>query len=147
MISRFERFTVLITKVSRSIYKIKKEEMAEYNLKSSHVSCLYYLYKENILTAKRLCDLCGEDKANISRSIKYLENEGYIYCQSMEQKRYQNLSLTEKGKTVGDDIAEKIDRVLVEASAGLTKENRDILYQSLSLVSENLERFCLKYEK
>ena len=147
MVSRFEKFTALISKVSRGIYKIKKEEMAEYNLKSSHVSCLYYLYKENTLTAKRLCDLCGEDKANISRSIKDLERAGYIYYQSMEQKRSQNLLLTEKGKAVGKDIAEKIDRILVEASKGLTKGNRDILYESLSIVSENLERICLKYKK
>ena len=143
MVSRFEKFTALITKASRGIYKIKKEEMAEYNLKSSHVSCLYYLYKENTLTAKRLCDLCGEDKANISRTIKYLEGAGYIHHQSMEQKRSQNLLLTEKGK----DIAEKVDRVLAEVGNGLTKEDRDILYQSLSLISENLEKFCSKYKK
>ena len=146
MVSRFERFTVLITRVSRSIYKIKKEEMAEYNLKSSHVSCLYYLYKENALTAKRLCDLCGEDKANISRSIKYLEGEGYIYCQSSSQKRYQSvLLLTDKGSAVGKNIAEKIDKILVEASDGLTKEGRNILYESLSLVCGNLEKICEKY--
>ena len=111
MFSRFERFTLLIAKVSRSIYKIKKEEMAEYNLKSSHVSCLYYLYKAERLTAKGLCDLCGEDKANMSRAIKYLENEGYVYCEDTTTKRYQSaLMLTEKGKLVGESIAKKIDK-------------------------------------
>ena len=148
MFSRFERFTVLIAKVSRSIYKIKKEEMAEYNLKSSHVSCLYYLYKAETLTAKKLCDLCGEDKANISRAVKSLESEGYVYCESTLSKRYLSaLFLTDKGKAVGKDIVEKIDRVLAEASNGLTKEHRDILYQSLSLVSDNLERICTNYEE
>ena len=147
MFSRFERFTVLIAKVSRSIYKIKKEEMAEYNLKSSHVSCLYYLHKAGSLTAKRLCDLCGEDKANISRAVKCLETEGYVYCESTLSKRYQSaLLLTDKGKEVGKDIVEKIDRVLAEASNGLPKEHRDILYQSLSLISENLETICAKNE-
>ncbi|MBR7100513.1 MAG: MarR family transcriptional regulator, partial [Clostridia bacterium] len=105
MESRFEMFTVLIAKASRCIYKIKTGEMSEYNLKSSHVSCLYYLYKADSLTAKELCDLCGEDKANISRAIKHLESEGYIYCQSTAAKRYQSaLILTDKGKTVGKDI-------------------------------------------
>ncbi len=148
MFSRFERFTVLIAKVSRSIYKIKKEEMAEFNLKSSHVSCLYYLYKAETLTAKGLCDLCGEDKANISRAVKYLESEGYVYCQTNTSKRYQSaLFLTEKGKVVGESIANKIDKVLAESSKGLTKEQRDILYDSLSRVSENLENICARYEK
>ena len=38
---RFETFTVLINKISRSIKKIKNQEMAEYDLRSVHVSCLY----------------------------------------------------------------------------------------------------------
>ena len=148
MEKRFETFTTLIAKASRCVYKIKTGEMAEYNLKSSHVSCLYYLYKFDSLTAKELCDLCGEDKANISRAIKYLESEGYICCQTTMQKRYQSaLLLTEKGKAVGQEITKKIDRILYEASEGLTEENRQIFYQSLSLICQNLEKICIKYEE
>ena len=146
MDARFELFTGLIAKASRYIHKIKSAEVAEYNLKSSHVSCLYYLYKLNRLTAKELCDLCEEDKANISRTVNFLEKEGYIYCHSTSQKRYQSaLSLTEKGEVVGLDLAEKIDTILLEASEGLTEENRQIFYQSLSLICNNLERICKKY--
>ena len=56
MQDRFETFTVLIDKVKRCIRRIKTEEMSEYNLKSPHVSCLYYLYrhKDEPLTAKEL---------------------------------------------------------------------------------------------
>lgn len=148
MEARFEMFTVLIAKASRFIYKIKAEEMAKYNLKSSHVSCLYYLYKANTLTAKELCDMCGEDKANISRAIKRLENEGYLYCASEAHKRYQAaLLLTEKGAEVGKSLADKIDRILSEASIGLTEENRIIFYQSLSLICNNLEKICEHYEE
>ncbi|MBQ7880983.1 MAG: hypothetical protein IJ358_04000 [Clostridia bacterium] len=53
MEQRFETFTVQIAKISRCIRKIKSEEMAEFNLKSPHVSCLYYLYRQNNkMTAK-----------------------------------------------------------------------------------------------
>jgi len=43
MQQRFETFTVLIAKISRSIRRIKAEEMSEFHLKGPHVSCLYYL--------------------------------------------------------------------------------------------------------
>ena len=43
MQDRFEAFTVLIAKISRSIRRIKADEMAEYALKATHVNCLYYL--------------------------------------------------------------------------------------------------------
>ena len=146
MEARFERFTVLIAKIHRCIYKIKTEEMAEFNLKSSHVSCLYYLYKENGLTAKELCDVCGEDKANISRAVKYLEGNGYVYCDSALQKRYQSvLRLTERGKEVGKHVAEKIDNVLFSASEGLNEADRVIMYKSLALVCDNLEKICKNY--
>lgn len=43
MEERFETFTVLITRISRSIKRIKADEMADFELKGPHVSCLYYL--------------------------------------------------------------------------------------------------------
>lgn len=148
MEERFEQFTVLIAKASRCIHRIKTGEMAKYNLKSSHVSCLYYLYKAESLTAKELCDLCGEDKANISRAVKYLETAGYVCCSTTAHKRYQSaLFLTEKGKTLGAEITEIIDRVLYEVSAGLSEEKRKIFYESLSIICENLEKICIKYEE
>ena len=146
MQERFETFTVLIAKIHRSIYKIKTEEMAAFDLKSSHVSCLYYLYKAEALTAKELCDVCGEDKANVSRAVKYLEENGYLLCESSAAKRYQSaLRLTEKGAKVGRHIADKIDRILAAASAGLTEEDRVVMYQSLALIDKNLQAVCENY--
>ena len=77
MQQRFEAFTVLIAKISRSIRRIKAEEMSEFHLKGPHVSCLYYLTQLGPLTAGQLCDRCEEDKAAVSRSLEYLEQNGY----------------------------------------------------------------------
>ena len=145
---RFETFTLLIASINRCIRKIKSEEMAEFNLKSPHVSCLYYLYKSDSLTASELCDMCEEDKANISRSIKFLEENGYIVCRTNLQKRYQSpLSLTEKGRRVGQHINDLINKMLEHASEGLSEEERIILYRSLSLINTNLQHICEAYDK
>lgn len=147
MESRFETFTLQIAKISRAIRKIKTEEMSEFKLKSPHVSCLYFLYKQNgSLTAKELCDICDEDKAAISRSIEYLEEIGYITCDSKTEKRYKSpLKLTPNGVKVGEVIARKIDNVLYDASIGLTEEARKTFYESLILISDNLQKICNKY--
>ena len=140
---RFETFTVLISKISRSIRKLKSNEMAKYNLKTPHVSCLYYLNKNGNLTAKNLCDICEEDKAAISRSIEYLEKNDFIKCESKTEKRYKSpLFLTEKGKEVGDALVAKIDKILEISSNGLSTEDRDIFYRCLFKISENLEDAC-----
>ena len=147
MQERFQMFTVLITKINRSIRRIKTEEMAEFDLKSPHVSCLYYLYKSNSLTAKELCDICEEDKAAVSRSIEYLEANGYIVCRSKAQKRYRApLELSEKGRVAGGRIVEKIDRILEQVSAGLSETDRQIMYQSLARISDNLQKICDEYD-
>jgi len=146
MEERFETFTVLVTKLSRAIRRIKTEEMAEFDLKSPHVSCLYYLYKENKLTAKELCDLSSEDKAALSRSIEYLEDGGYVFCEDEVGKRYKSpLTLTEKGREIGGKLAEKIDRVLSLAGEGVPEEHRLIMYKSLTLICQNLEKMTEEY--
>ena len=140
MEARFETFTVLIAKISRNIRKIKNQEMAAYNLRSPHVSCLYYLYSSANLTATELCERCEEDKATISRSLGYLEKNGYLLSQANSPKRYKTpLILTEKGKEVGKKIVEKVDAVLNEISAALTEDERIAFYRSLTMISNGLD--------
>ena len=147
MKERFKTFTVLIMEINRYIHKIKTEEMSEFDLKSPHVSCLYYLYKSGELTAKELCDISKEDKASVSRSIEYLETNGFISCNSTTKKRNKAiLTLTEKGREIAAALAKKIDAILEQASVGLSEENRAVMYETLSLIHDNLENICNKYE-
>ena len=140
MQDRFETFTVLINRISRNIRKIKNQEMAEYNLRSAHISCLYYLYSADGLTATELCERCEEDKATISRSLDFLEENGYITCQSKTAKRYKSpIELTEKGSAIAKKIADKIDCVLQQISVDLTEEERVAFYRSLAIISQSLD--------
>lgn len=140
MQERFETFTVLINRISRNIRKIKNREMAEYNLRSAHVSCLYYIYSLDIATATDLCERCEEDKATISRALEYLEVNGFVTRDAESAKRYKSpVFLTEKGREAGKKIADKINGVLDTISGGLTEEERAAFYRSLSVISESLE--------
>lgn len=136
MRERFETFTVLINRIGRSVRRIKNSEMAEYGLKSAHISCLYYLYSVEGLTASELCERCEEDKATISRALRTLRERGYIAF----EKRYKSpITLTEKGKEAGQQISEKINRVLESVGQSLSENERQQFYRYLSLISEGLE--------
>lgn len=148
MDEKYKIFTVLMANINRSIRKIKTEEMAEFHLKSPHVSCLYYLYKKDTLTAKELCDICEEDKANVSRALDYLQTNGYLVRQNEENKKYKShLALTEMGRGVAGKIADKIDRILEEAGEGISDADREIMYRSLFQISTNLQKRCNQYDK
>ena len=147
MEERFQTFTVLVANLNRCIYKIKTEEMSEYNLKSSHVSCLYYIFKNGSLTAKELCDLCGEDKANISRALKYLEDNGYLMIDIKSDKKYQRpIELTYTGYKIGKFINERVNKILEYASEGLSDEKRKIMYEGLNLINNRLNTLCDEYD-
>ena len=147
MEERFKTFTVLMSKLRRNIQRIKAEEMAEYDLKCPHVSCLYYLYKEGPMTAKQLCDICDEDKAAVSRSVDQLEKRGYVECPEEPKKRYRaKIKLTEEGKSIARGVAQKVDKILDFAGEGISEEDRGIFYRSLQIISSNLEKICDKYE-
>lgn len=147
MKERFETFTVLVAKISRNIRKIKLQEMQEYNLKSAHISCLYYLYVSNGLTATELCERCEEDKATISRALDFLEQNGYLTCESKTSKRYKSpLLLTENGIKVGRKIAERVAHVLEEVSIGLSDEERIEFYRCLTIISDNLSTIAQNHK-
>ncbi len=141
MDERFETFTVLLNRINRNIRKIKNKEMANYELRSPHVSCIYHLYISNSLSARELCERCEEDKATISRSLNYLEKNGYLICKCQSKKRYNSpFELTERGLRAGKRIADKIADILEQISQGVSEEDRKIFYRSLNIISENLDK-------
>ena len=147
MKERFETFTALITKTSRNIKKLKNREMEQYGLRSSHISCLYFLYSSESLTATEICERCEEDKATVSRALDYLEENGYVSCESKLVKRYKSpFILTEKGKEIGKEIYDKVNFVLNEIDKELSEEDRIIFYRGLTVISDCIERVTLREE-
>lgn len=144
MIGRFEVFTKQINKINRYIRQIKTVKTRGLNLTAPCVSCIYYLHKHiDGLTASELTELCGEDKAAISRTLNYLESNGLITCQTSAKKRYNAaLTLTQAGQDIGKIVADNIDYVLEQVSVGVSDEEREAFYRTFAKISENLEKIC-----
>lgn len=137
---RYQEFTMLFNKISKNIRRIKDVEMAKFNLKSSHVTCLYFLYKEKEMTSKELCDACEEDKSIISKSLKYLEKKGYVECLEEVKKRYNSyFILTDKGFMAGGEIVNKVDEFVAQACRDIDFDKLTIFYQALKKIDINLE--------
>lgn len=146
--NRFETFTALVNRISKNIRKIKNEEMSQYGLKNIHVSILYFIYLSSSLTASDLCERCEEDKATISRSLSYLENNDYLRCDTQGMKRYNSpFYLTDKGLTVGKEIAYRIDTILETLSQDISEEERIILYKCLRSISNQTDQYIEKYNE
>lgn len=143
---RFNKFTTRIAAIYRCIQRLKSIEMEKLGLKSTFVTCIYYLYHSpHGTTLKKICEISNEDKAAISRALKELESLGIVSL-NKEKKYKQTFFLTEYGMNVGQIIDKKAQDLVDLASLGITKKNREVLYKLLDIISYNLQNLCDKGE-
>lgn len=138
MIQRFQDFVTGITVCYKYIQRIKNAEMTEFGLKGIHVSCLFHLHSNpDGLTSAQLCTLCCEDKATISRIVSDLRKQGYI--EQGEGKNYRApLYLTAAGAQIAEKMIPLIESWVSVGGEGLTEQQREAFYNSLSMIAGNL---------
>ena len=83
MISRVEKFSFAIIDLYRQIRKIENYAMTRYSLKGHSAFYLLALlkYKDGI-TAAELAEKCGRNKAEVSRTLKTMTDQGYVMRRS-----------------------------------------------------------------
>ena len=137
----YRDFTNLMASINRKIHRIKVETMAEFELKRSHLSCIYYIHREGSVTPAKLCTLCGEDKANISRALKQLEDEGYVVKAPRATPRGRShVTLTDRGAKIGDTLAGEIRRIVSFVSGSISEKDIEVMYRALGVIDENLSK-------
>ena len=141
MLNRFGAFVGGITACYKYIQRIKSMEMTELGLKGTHAMCLFHLHRhEEGLTAAQLCQLCGEDKAAISRTLSELEGKGYLHTQATAGKKYRaSLWLTSEGEAVAERIDSLIENWVSAGGHGLTDDEREEFYRVLEHIASNLK--------
>lgn len=136
----FENFTINILKLNKLVQKIKNYEMREYDLKTIHVMCAYFLYHNpQGLTASELVRLTLEDKAAISRALKTMQDKGFN--QYDNNKYNAPIQLTDDGRKLALAIGDKAERAVKAGSADMTDEERIFFYKNLSSIADQLEEY------
>ena len=141
MTRRFELFCTTINQIHRNLQRIKLKEMEEFGLKAIHVMCLFELnHNPKGLTLTQLTNLCGEDKAAISRAVSELTKRDMVTSNC--EKKYRSLNtLTEEGKVAADKIDKRAAAAVIAGSGNLTVEQRNSLYEILTYISNNLDNY------
>jgi DNA-binding MarR family transcriptional regulator len=140
MEKRFENFTFRILQLSKLIQRIKNITVKDYGLKAVHVMCIFYLrhYPQG-LTNTELVKLTLEDKAAISRALGHLKEQELIVGGEARNKGVY--SLTEKGQVVAQHIIDASADAVNAGGANLTEENREIFYDSLDKIANDLDAY------
>ena len=139
MVDRFERFSLAVSVIFRCWHKIASDEMKKHGLKGPHATYLTTMYQyPDGLNATQLCDLCGKDKADVSRMMSIMEIKGLVKKEGVNYRAV--LTLTENGRAVAEHVRERVMVAVEAAGKGLSEEQRTIFYDALSLIAFNLQK-------
>ena len=140
MISKYEIFSTVVSSLYHDIQRIERTEMAKYGLKGPHAQCLVIMdrYPEGI-TSARLCEICERDKAAISRTVSELEEAGLLARREQNGIHYRvPLVLTAEGREAARNVNEVASRAVEQAGEGLDDVHREIFYNVLGQIAQNL---------
>lgn len=142
MIERFERFSFLMSEVSRNWHKITSDEMEKYGLKGPHAVYLITMYRyPDGVTAPQLCELCGKDKSDVSRMMSIMEKKGLVKKEGVHQKLYRGaFRLTQEGMKAAEHLTKRVNLAVELAGGELSDDDREIFYNAFEIISANLRQ-------
>ena len=143
MLNRFAKFSFSISEIDRCWHKLAVEEMSKYGLNSPHAVYLNTMYDANPegITAAQLGELCGKNKADVSRMIAILEKKGLDQKVADGNNMYRaKVILTEEGRRAAEHVRKRAALAVELAGSGLSNEERETFYRALDLITENLQK-------
>lgn len=139
---RFETFSLALFNMSRYWNRLAAEEMEKYGLKGAHAFYLVTILRhDGDVTASQLCELCGKDKADVSRSVAKMAEIGLLERTGANPYRAK-LKLTEQGIAAAQAVRKTAEIIVDRVGGDLTPEKRAVFYEVLASVTLNLENLC-----
>ena len=92
------------------------------------------------MTAARLGELCGKDKADVSRMMSIMEKKELVKKEGSSYRA--RLMLTPAGMEAAEHVRSRATLAVERASRGLSDERRAVFYEALELIVSNLQNIC-----
>ena len=144
---RFEKFTLLIDGIHKSINKIKFDTAPDLGVKSVHILWVYelMLHPEG-LTAAEIAAVSMVDRSLVSREIETLKQKGYVEAEDTGSKRSYNarIRLTDSGLKLAERIKAEAIRIQTAAGANISEEELRAFYMTLEKLYKNFSALAGK---
>ena len=139
MIDRFKRFSYLVTETNRCMRKLENDVMSKVELKGYYAVYLLALYRNpKGLSAVRLAEICGRNKADVSRSIADLLEKDLIK-KSKNTRGYRTpIILTEKGIEYALMLESSVELAIKKVSSGIPSGIISEFYDTFEIICSNL---------
>ena len=140
MLSRYEQFSSIISTIYRRVQKIERDEMEKYGYKGAYAQYLSAINRHpEGVTAGQLCEICGKDKAAISRVAAEMEEKGLVQRVGASMYRAK-LVLTEEGERLAHVVSRRAAVAVDLVGEGLSDNDRSIFYAALEGIAQRLQQ-------
>ncbi len=139
---RFVPFVLYTERIAKNIKRLADKKMAPYGIRSAHIMCILQLAKSEIgLSSAELSNVCGVDKAFISRITSELMEKNYISRDiGPKQGKYKTkFLLTEEGVKIHQIINDFISQFIKKVSKNTPVRKLEIFYEVLSSIDNELD--------
>ncbi|OWT33590.1 hypothetical protein BGI41_01670 [Methanobrevibacter sp. 87.7] len=131
--------------ISKSYSKYLNHKFNSIGLNSTQVSILFHIQFENNINQEKISKGCNINKGAVARSLKKLEDEGYLIREVDEDNRRQNIiSLTKKGEETFKKIKEISRNYESRVLKNINKESLKELKELLKEIA--IETVCINNE-
>ncbi|MGM0214790.1 MarR family winged helix-turn-helix transcriptional regulator [Enterococcus sp. AZ109] len=131
----------LISILYRKNQAYLNEALTTYDLTASEQAVLMYLYKNNQVTQDEIAHYLQLDKASITRTLQSLMKKDYVIKEKdAADKRYNLVSVTEKGAAIKPTIMERLQEWNQFLLEDFDAEQQEFIYNSLLDIVEKVEK-------
>lgn len=131
-----------ISQIYRKGRAFISKNLADYGMGSGQIMFLLQLYKQDGISQEELSEKLSIDKGTTARSIKKLEEEGFlIRVKDENDKRAYKIYLTDKSKENRDNVYNVLKDWESVIAQNITEEERSTLVDILKKVciSQNIK--------
>ena len=140
MLDAFETFSLSIEQIGKNIRKYKDGRAAALGLRGIHVMVLHQLEKsEEGVTATKLAEACGVNRAFVSRIVAELMELGLItYAEGTARPYRSPLVLTERGSETVREMNLRIVEAVKDVRGDIRPREMAIFYAVLQRLDRRI---------
>ncbi|MBR5791547.1 MAG: MarR family transcriptional regulator [Ruminiclostridium sp.] len=130
----------VLTRLARKCQIAVGNALQQYNLTAAEEPFLMSVLNNEGLTQEELTAYVGVDKAAASRTVRSLEEKGFLVrVQDPKDKRQNRVYPTDKAREVGPKVRKELYKINLALTEDLTQEEDDQVYHLLVRIEENFK--------
>ena len=130
----------VLTRLARKCQIAVGNALQQYNLTAAEEPFLMSVLNNEGLTQEELTAYVGVDKAAASRTVRSLEEKGFLFrVQDPKDKRQNRVYPTDKAKEIGPLVRKELYKINLALTKELAQEEDDQVYHLLVRIDEHFK--------